>query len=110
MTMENIELNEAETLQLAAHIEMLKMSLNLINFEYLKAVAEEFEKRVYMRDSASILIPNFSHAESDLMKEQSKSMRHLITLISSLMRCDELKSKMTHEKQTRDTINKLFQI
>jgi len=110
LKLSSLELNEGDTLQLAANIEMLKMSLFLIDFEYLKKVAEEFEKRISLRDSASILIPNFSHAESDFHHEQSKAMGILIKLIESLKRCDELKLKADHDKQTRQHINELFKL
>lgn len=105
-----IELNEAETEQLAVHIEILKVGLNLIDFEYLQLVSKEFKKRVSLRESAGFIVPSFSSPQNDWNREQSHAMECLITLILSLKRCDELKSKVSSEQQQRDRISKMFEL
>ena len=93
---------------LAGQIELIKIYLPDIDLEYLKSLSAAFEQQASKQNSMSVLSPSYDFKRSDLLKEQSTSMKHLAAFIESLKKCDELKRQIKRNQLAASGIENLF--
>lgn len=97
-----------KSLNLAAAIDMIKMSAMEVDEEYLKHCIDTFRKQASFEDSAAVLNPRYNPDKSSLLNIQADTMQHLLSFVEGLKKCQELKDKVAHGDALREDIQKLF--
>lgn len=107
--MENDQLSKDEIIEIAQHIEHLKLVIHMMDIDKLRKAAEQLKRQANFYDSAAALNRNYTSENSDLLAKQAEALLCLVKFIDLLIECDELKKRKFPILRPKESdISKMF--
>lgn len=94
--------------ELAHHIEMMKLYIQVIDLDYAKLLSEQMIAQAGRQDSISVLNPSYDFKQSELLIKQGTALLYLVKYVETLKECDVIKQQINKNKYRKEEINKLF--
>lgn len=98
------DLSKEESIQFAAHFEMLKLALRLPDWEYGEKLVKALREQANFQETAIVFNPGYPLIKNDIIRLQAEALSKFCEGVRLLKQCDELKKKSQEELKIRTEI------
>ena len=102
------EISKEESIQFAAHFEMLKLALRLPDWEYGEIFVKALKEHSNFQETAIVFNPGYPLIKNDIIRLQAEALSKFCEGVQLLRQCDELKKKANKDQIVRTEIAKQF--
>ena len=89
-------------------IEIIKLACRDLDWNYATECIKALSGRADKQDTFSFLNPLHLSASTELLREQSAALQHLVSFVESLKKCDDLKAKIELQVESKSKVTSLF--
>lgn len=101
-------LTKEKSESLAEDLINIHLLMGLIDLDYLKEFAKEFDDERNKYEGIGFISRSFSSTKIDLQRKQAECVKRLIEYINILKEIDELNLKIEQEETSRQNVDRLF--
>jgi hypothetical protein len=102
------KLSHERSVEFAAHFEILKHALQLVDWEYAKACVKGMRGQAGFQETIAVLNPSYPLAGNDLIRKQAEALEKFIQGVQLLKECDQDKRSVAADTKTRAKIAGMF--
>ncbi|MEO9257935.1 MAG: hypothetical protein ABI207_06110 [Crocinitomicaceae bacterium] len=106
--MENNILEEYKSEEMAAIIMLIALQLENFDPIYGYEAAKRLSAQASRQESMLVLHPSYPMTKNDILREQAIALKALSDYKISLIKIQQLRSKLSAEMEQRENVNKLF--